>query len=395
MNRQSNSRQGVEHMSYNLNTYEGSDIESNDGRDRERDLDAEIRSIEWRRNMFLYAGTGLMVFGIVIGVVGLSMKWIDAQNFPKIIGGYCAILATFLSVFQIMEHLSAFADPDIQSRIIRILLMVPLYGTTSWLAMTFENAALVLDLIRDMYESYAIYTFFSLMMGLLGGTDALNRDLMSQGREPMKHPWPMCRWQFYFSPLMLHRIKLSILQFMILKPLCAIMIIILSSTGKYQEGSFSTDNGYIYMTGVYNISITAALYGLMYFYMSTKVLLKDHNPFMKFMCIKGVLFLSYWQSLLISILNAADVLPEFEMWSKEDQATGLQDFLICCEMLLFAILHKFVFGAHEYSNNIRHTTSTENHPLLVRKDMWRNFITTLKHEDVRDDFKDVWSFLKS
>ena len=106
------------------------------------------------------------------------------------------------------------------------------------------------------------------------------------------------------------------------------------------------------MTFVYNVSITAALYGLMYFYMSTKVLLKDHNPFMKFMCIKGVLFLSYWQSLLISILNAAEVLPKFEMWSEDDQATGLQDFLICCEMLLFAILHKFVFGAHEYSNNI-------------------------------------------
>ena len=227
-------------MSYNLNTYEeGSDNESGD---IDRDLNAELRSIEWRRNMFLYAGTGLMIFGIVIGVVGLSLKWIDIHNFPKIIGGYCAILATLLSVFQIMEHLSAFADPDIQTRIIRILLMVPLYGTTSWLAMTFESSALILDLIRDMYESYAIYTFFSLMMGLLGGTDSLNRELMSQGREPMTHPWPMCRYPFYFSPRMLHRIKMSILQFMILKPLCAIIIIVLNSTGKYKEGSFSTDN---------------------------------------------------------------------------------------------------------------------------------------------------------
>ena len=128
----------------------------------------------------------------------------------------------------------------------------------------------------------------------------------------------------------------------------------------------------MYLTFVYNVSISVALYGLMYFYQSAKELLREHNPFMKFLCIKGVLFLSYWQSLLIAILSATGSLPKLQMWSHDggDQAAGwqvftvfqllyfynittTQDFLICCEMLIFAMLHKFVFGVQEVNDHQR------------------------------------------
>eukprot|EP00755_Sulcionema_specki_P006052 Sspe_Gene.34421::Locus_16735_Transcript_1_1_Confidence_1.000_Length_924::g.34421::m.34421 len=262
----------------------------------ERDEMKEIHTIKMRRLLFLYLGTGSLLVGFILGVVLLSTKQISHEKFPIIIGGYCAILAIILSVFQVMEHLAAFTDQDVQSRIIRILVMVPLYAVTSWLAMQFHGAAKYLDLIRDSYESYAIYTFFSLMMGLLGGTDALLRALMSEGRDTHPHPWPLHYWAkpFYFTPTVLHRIRISILQFMVLKPLCAVIIICIPDE---QYGSNFTDftKGYIYLTVVYNVSITIAFTGLAYFYISTKKLLKEHDPFLKFLSIKGVLFLSYWQ----------------------------------------------------------------------------------------------------
>eukprot|EP01064_Diplonema_japonicum_P032521 TRINITY_DN6132_c0_g2_i1.p1 TRINITY_DN6132_c0_g2~~TRINITY_DN6132_c0_g2_i1.p1 ORF type:complete len:382 (+),score=62.46 TRINITY_DN6132_c0_g2_i1:33-1178(+) len=373
-----------------LNTYSSSDgVESdrNDTEERER----ELHKVKVRRQVFVCLGSGSLLVGFLLAIIGLSLKWIDGDNFANIIGGYCAALATVLSVFQIMEHLTAFADPDIQSRIIRILVMVPLYAITSWIAMNHQGAATVLDLIRDTYESYAIYTFFSLMIGLLGGTDCLLRELMAEGASPQLHPWPFCRMKPYgFNPKTLHRIRISILQFMVLKPLCALIIIVLAENGKYKNPDklFDFEYGYVYITFVYNVSITLALYGLMYFYVSTKELLKAHNPFMKFLCIKGVLFLSYWQSLLIAILDSAGVFKKNSQW--DDDAAGWQDFLICCEMLLFALAHKFVFGAHEYSND----AVAEGALLLprARQDMWRNLKLTLKHQDVRDDFKDAWNF---
>ena len=178
------------------------------------------------------------------------MKWIDSHNFPKVIGGYCAVLSAVLSVLQIMEHLSAFIDPDVQSRIIRILVMVPLYGVTSYIGMNCQSSThlvLVLDLIRDSYESYAIYTFFSLMMGLLGGTDALLRELMAEGSEPLTHPAPFCKMRPYsFSPTTLHRIRVSILQFMVLKPLCAVISIILDLSGRYKQPDHAFDFNYVW-----------------------------------------------------------------------------------------------------------------------------------------------------
>eukprot|EP01061_Rhynchopus_euleeides_P005244 TRINITY_DN14496_c0_g2_i1.p2 TRINITY_DN14496_c0_g2~~TRINITY_DN14496_c0_g2_i1.p2 ORF type:complete len:381 (+),score=129.14 TRINITY_DN14496_c0_g2_i1:141-1283(+) len=377
-----------------VNAYsEGSDSERDD---RASGISAPHNAVpRFRQLIFLYLGSGSLLLGIILGVIGISMKWIDSNNFPKVIGGYFAILSAVMSVFQIMEHLSAFIDPDVQSRVIRILVMVPLYGLTSFVAMNYQSAATVLDLVRDSYESYALYTFFSLMMGLLGGTDTLLRELMAESGDPFPHPFPFCKMRPYsFSPTTLHRIRLSVVQFMILKPTCALVTIILDSQGKYKNNDQLLDfeYGWVYLTFIYNVSISIALYGLVYFYQSAKELLREHNPFMKFWCIKGVLFLSYWQSLLIAILSATNSLPTFKMWENGDQAAGLQDFLICCEMFVFAMLHKFVFGVQEISD--AHRDEDSGLLPIARADMWRNLKLTLKHEDVRNDFKNIWSFGK-
>ena len=57
----------------------------------------------------------------------------------------------------------------------------------------------------------------------------------------------------------------------------------------------SIDGGYLYITIIYNISVSLALYGLFLFYYSTKELLKPFEPLIKFFTIKSVIFLSFWQ----------------------------------------------------------------------------------------------------
>ena len=53
--------------------------------------------------------------------------------------------------------------------------------------------------------------------------------------------------------------------------------------------------GYFYCQLTYNLSITVALYGLVLFYSSTKELLSKYQPVLKFVTIKTVVFLSFWQ----------------------------------------------------------------------------------------------------
>jgi hypothetical protein len=48
-----------------------------------------------------------------------------------------------------------------------------------------------------------------------------------------------------------------------------------------------------------------ALYGLLLFYLGTHELLVPFKPLLKFVLVKAVIFLSYWQGLFIAIATGA------------------------------------------------------------------------------------------
>ena len=56
---------------------------------------------------------------------------------------------------------------------------------------------------------------------------------------------------------------------------------------------------------------------------------------------------------MISYLLWMDLIPEYRIqrqdWTSEDVAKGLQDYLICVEMFIIAIVHSFVFPHSEYT----------------------------------------------
>jgi hypothetical protein len=73
-------------------------------------------------------------------------------------------------------------------------------------------------------------------------------------------------------------LKRGILQFVVIKPIHALLIIILRSAGVYQEGFISYDTAYVYLALLYNISVCASMYCLVLFYMATRHDLAPHKP---------------------------------------------------------------------------------------------------------------------
>ena len=51
----------------------------------------------------------------------------------------------------------------------------------------------------------------------------------------------------------------------------------------------------MWLTIIYNITYTLALYALLLFYMGTHELLAPFNPLLKFTVVKSVVFLTFWQ----------------------------------------------------------------------------------------------------
>jgi len=135
--------------------------------------------------------------------------------------------------------------------------------------------------------------------------------------------------------------KQGVMQFVLLKPLTSILSIILIEFDLYKEGDFSLNKAYIYISFINNISISISLYCLVIFYIGFEKKLLPFRPLSKFLCIKFVLFFSFWQSCLIIILT------KFKIFSNRN-SNFLQNMLICFEMVIAAIAHSFAFSYKDF-----------------------------------------------
>ena len=351
-----------------------------------------------RRKMYYWSGIFCAVVGILLFALAVTKHMLQNQrDVPAYVGGYCAIFACVMSFFQILEHLSCFTDAECQTKIVRILFMVPLYAMVSWLSILNPSASEYLAILRDTYESYAIYNFFSLMLALMGGVDTLYRTLMIEERPPIPHFFPLCWMEpVKVTPRFIQVCRRCVFQFMVCKPLVSVIILILTLKNRMGDSLLDVTRGYFWTSLVYNVSITIGFTALLYFYTGLKDFMEGKQPLAKFMCIKAVIFLSYWQGIVIAILAASGVLPKFDYWTDAEAPNGLQDLLICIEALFIAFGHKFCFGSEEYAapddpDHVDETTAIRGGRFIpaARLSIWSNLKYTLRHEDLWLDFRDI------
>ena len=302
------------------------------------------------------------------------------------LSGIFAVLALVLSVRHIYLHLKHFSRPEYQLHIVRVLAMVPIYSLTSWFALILEDTkhTLILELIRDSYEAYVVYNFVVLLINYGGGDYHLSRYLEDQPRMP--HPWPM---NMYLQPLklgpaFLSRIRASVLQFIFVKPTGSAIKLYLY----FHRDQFLNSFAVVFVAIINNLSISSALYGLVLFYHAAHELLEPYRPFEKFISVKAVVFFSFWQGVVLRIAIGLGIIRDVEGFSATDQATGLQDFLICLEMAIAAICHYFVFSYTEYEQE--EIEANENSSLKRSKQ--RALLHVVDFRDVLSDARDTWYY---
>jgi len=247
------------------------------------------------------------------------------------IAAICTIVASAVSIYNVYLHLKNYTEPRFQLWIVRILLIVPLYGLVSWLSMKLHDEALYFETIRDIYEAFVIYCFLALILEYVGGED---KCMNSFNEKPtMAHPFPLC-WlpRLRLNVLFLRFCKQGTLQFVIIKPVMAIISLIMVSRNLYDDDAYQG-----FLLTIYNISYSVALYALLLFYLAIKDDVKEYNCVWKFFSVKTIVFATYWQNLMI-------------LWMNVDHETGMQwnDFVLCCEMLFFALLHYRYFQWQEF-----------------------------------------------
>lgn len=293
-------------------------------------------------------------------------------------------------MYGIVMHLANYNQPNVQAYVVRILWMVPIYSMESWLCLRFHRYAIYIETLRDLYESYVLYCFLQFLIQVLGGEEELvgmlrtkspTRGVHMWGLQWCVRPWlmgqPITRTggRVHWTSPFFVKCKFGVLQYVLLKFVSSIFVMILEITGNYKEGDFTPTGGYLYICFLTNLSQCWALYCMIFFYYATKNELGPIRPVGKFLSVKALVFFTWWQSVGISMLYQMDMIPHYhakEEWTSEDVAKGLQDYLICIEMFLFAIVHVFVFPHTDYLQSpVKYRGSIPQTKRLGRKYPWK------------------------
>lgn len=270
------------------------------------------------------------------------------------VGGLFVMMALPISLGGIMQHVINYTTPHLQKFIIRILWMVPIYALNAWFALRFPSAAIYLDTLRECYEAYVVYSFMAYLLSFLNH-EYPHLEIQIQNKPPIKFIFPLS----FLPPIQnsekfVNRCKHGVLQYTVVRPAMTIIALVCEMFDKYNEGDFDFKTGWSYIVVINNLSQVLAMYCLVLFYKAFKEELQYLNPVPKFLCVKAVVFLSFWQSILIAALAKLGVIPQNGPWVYYDNihevATGIQDFCICIEMFLAAIAHYYSFSYKPFVN---------------------------------------------
>ncbi|XP_024619276.1 transmembrane protein 184A [Neophocaena asiaeorientalis asiaeorientalis] len=298
--------------------------------------------------------TGLQVDRVGNSSQGASQLFLTTA-LARGISGVFVWTALVLTGHQIYLHLRSYTVPDEQRYIIRLLFIVPIYAFDSWLSLLLlggHQHYVYFDSVRDCYEAFVIYSFLSLCFQYLGGESAIMAEIRGK---PIR---PSC----FYGTCCLRGMSYSIgfLRFCKQGAICR----------AWREGpghggagppsppapalAPSIHSGYLYVTLIYNASVSLALYALFLFYFATRELLRPFEPVLKFLTIKAVIFLSFWQGMLLAILERCGVIPEAQIIDGSSVragtvAAGYQNLIICIEMLFASIALRYAFTCQVYS----------------------------------------------
>ncbi|KAG8898666.1 hypothetical protein FRC01_010820, partial [Tulasnella sp. 417] len=181
----------------------------------------------------------------------------------------------------------------------------------------------------------------------------------------------------YFLQIM----KWGVLQYTVLRPACTLAALILNYIGWYCEASWSPIWGHIWLVTIISISVTIAMYCLLQLYMPISDLLKPYSPILKFLSVKAVVFLTFWQGTFLAVLASFGVVKDTPYMTAEEINIGFGALLETFEMVIFAFLHLKAFTYLPYK------PKPEDQPDFKPTSRLRSLGHVL---DPRDMFRQIW-----
>lgn len=145
-------------------------------------------------------------------------------------------------------------------------------------------------------------------------------------------------------------IWVGIFQYCLIRVLFTIISVVSEALDRYCEASLSPAFAHIWVLAFECISVTIAMFMVVQFYIQLKDDLAEHKPFLKVLSIKLVIFFSFWQTIVISLLSSdRGPLQPTKKLAYQDIKIGIPSVMLCIEMAGFSVLHIFAYPWKTYS----------------------------------------------
>jgi Organic solute transporter Ostalpha len=235
------------------------------------------------------------------------------------------------------DHLQHFYEPKLQRPVLRILWMPVVFGVDNWVALRWTtagwgSAGVYMGVLTGWYEAWVLQSFYNYLETYLEGDNepgSLAKLPVVTETPEHKHifpfgcfrPWRMTDGEFIF------RNKVGVLQYTLVQTVCTLVTFAAQLSGKYHDGDTSAKYAYVWVTVLINVSQVIALYCLILFYKTLHEPLLPMRPFAKFMCVKLVIFFSFWQEMAVAAAVKWGLIKRQESWAAitiEQAGAGIQ-----------------------------------------------------------------------
>ncbi|XP_014518546.1 transmembrane protein 184C [Vigna radiata var. radiata] len=284
----------------------------------------------------------------------IDLSTLNPAQITVLGSAFCVMLSMHFTSQLLSQHLFYWKNPKEQKAIIIIILMAPLYATVSFVGLLDIRGSkeffTFLESVKECYEALVIAKFLALMYSYLN--ISMSGNIVPdeiKGRE-IHHSFPMTLFQprtVHLDYRNLKLLKYWTWQFVVIRPVCSILMIALQLLGLYPTWLSWT------FTVILNISVSLALYSLVVFYHVFAKELAPHTPLAKFLCIKGIVFFCFWQGMVLDLLAKFGVIQSRHLrLDVEHIEEAMQNILVCLEMVIFSVLQQYAYHPAPYSGEV-------------------------------------------
>ena len=329
--------------------------------------------------------------------------------------------------------------------ILRLILLIPIYSVMSFFSLAFPKYSPIFDQISELYEALTALFFFQLLLTFFVDDDqksssssvietpdnaavdnerahlfryllsksnsdvkieTLTLEEISEKREAIGMKILLANWSGMLTeavehhtrcifqlaacvgqsakfPLFLHMCLSIYIVWSVVLLLAAIAAVKLDC---YGSGELDPKYAYVWVHLTRAIFICPAVFPLLFVLLISSYRLVHRSPIKKFITIKAIVFINFWQGTIIAIIGFRHKPLEGHLAPEDDPNSVLNLFLLCFEMAALSFVSVAVFPANRVPLLVNPSSTSDRRGhwlwfLMTPQDVWRSAkLSWFKHD---------------